>query len=285
MKAILSLAILFIGVLAFGQEEGTTLEEYRYLSKGYVYQLEMGLDAQKEGYSIKKLYTSSNKTELVALYKNGTAQPRALLIIIDNDQVKPVYICTPNSLAEQRVSELAELDQKNISAKNKSKYQAAMNEFLFEALAKEKPDLIAFNPRKAPPFKRMQDDQLVNRSANMTELKNEVPKVATLEAPIEPMIESEESYSKTSNMEVSGDVYNREVVSKDDAIISSRKNGVVAIKICVNNEGTVSSAKFTQKGSTTFDSYLKDTALKAAKSIKFAPSELTEQCGIVTYKF
>ena len=286
MKAFFSITLLFISILSFAQEDGTTLEEYRYLSKGYVYQLEMGLDAQKEGYSVKKLYTSSNKSELVALYKNGTAQPRALLVILDTEKTKPIYICIPNGLAENNVKELAELDQKNIPVKTKNKYQAAMNEFLFEALSSEKPDLIAFQMKKSPPpLQKMQDKQMVSRSANLTEVKNEGPEIETLETPVEPMVIEEPAFSKTSSMEVSGDVYNREVVSAEEAVINSRKKGVVAIKICVNKEGTVSTAKFTQRGSTTFDSYLKDTALKAAKSIKFAPSELLEQCGIVTYKF
>ncbi|MEZ4907470.1 MAG: cell envelope integrity protein TolA [Saprospiraceae bacterium] len=66
---------------------------------------------------------------------------------------------------------------------------------------------------------------------------------------------------------------------------NSQKSGIVVIRLCVNNNGEVISAKYTQRGSTTTDSHLIQIAENNAKKYKFAPSELKEQCGNVSISF
>ena len=66
---------------------------------------------------------------------------------------------------------------------------------------------------------------------------------------------------------------------------SSQKTGKVAVRICVNQQGVVTSAKFTQKGSTTTDTHLVSIATKAAKKYKFSSSENPEECGNVIIEF
>jgi membrane protein involved in colicin uptake len=66
---------------------------------------------------------------------------------------------------------------------------------------------------------------------------------------------------------------------------NSQKTGKVSLSICVNPDGKVTKAEFTQKGSTTSDSYLIDLARKTALKYKFSKSEIDSQCGTVTIDF
>ncbi len=63
--------------------------------------------------------------------------------------------------------------------------------------------------------------------------------------------------------------------------------GTVVISICVDKDGDVVSADFTQRGSTNADGGLVALAEKAAKSYKFQgnPNAPDKQCGTVTFKF
>lgn len=67
----------------------------------------------------------------------------------------------------------------------------------------------------------------------------------------------------------------------------TQKSGVVVIKICVDRRGNVTSATYTQKGSTLNDSKAISTAIKDAKGWKFNPASngLDEQCGSIRYVF
>ncbi|MFZ1752070.1 MAG: hypothetical protein WAU01_17875 [Saprospiraceae bacterium] len=66
---------------------------------------------------------------------------------------------------------------------------------------------------------------------------------------------------------------------------NSQKYGRVSLAICVNSEGKVSKADFTQKGSTTSDAYLIDLARKTALKYKFSKSNIDSQCGTITIDF
>jgi hypothetical protein len=277
----LALIIAILNFFQLSAQEGTTLEEFRYLSKGYVYQLEMGLDAQKEGYLVKNLYKSSDGTDLVALYQIGNAEPRALLVILYGSSDKTTYLCLPNPTADSKVKELAEIDLQSISKTIKSDYQKALHEFLFSALSSTDSNILTYNsPQSIIPGSYQTDETLVSRNANLeNNIIDATPKTITNNpnTPIKSTTIAEQS--------ISGEVSVRNIITSENAVSTSQKKGTVAIKICVDMEGNVSSAKFTQRGSTTFDSYLKKVAIKAAKSIKFAKLDSAEQCGIVNYKF
>lgn len=66
---------------------------------------------------------------------------------------------------------------------------------------------------------------------------------------------------------------------------NSQKSGKVVVKVCVNNQGNVTSSKYTQRGSSTTDSYLIALAESSAKKYKFTPSNAAEQCGTITIDF
>ena len=57
------------------------------------------------------------------------------------------------------------------------------------------------------------------------------------------------------------------------------------ISVCVDKSGKVIKAEYTQKGSTTTDSELKEVAKRAALQFKFTTSEIEEQCGTITVDF
>lgn len=66
---------------------------------------------------------------------------------------------------------------------------------------------------------------------------------------------------------------------------NSQKTGRVVLNICVDNTGKVTTATFTQKGSTTSDSYLIDLARSNALKYKFSKGEADNQCGTLTIDF
>ena len=66
---------------------------------------------------------------------------------------------------------------------------------------------------------------------------------------------------------------------------NTQKQGRVIINICVDKNGKVQSAEYTQKGSTTTDSHLISLATKSAKKYRFSESQVEEQCGEVIIDF
>ena len=88
-----------------------------------------------------------------------------------------------------------------------------------------------------------------------------------------------------ASAKVEGDLVGRTLLKKPVVISQHRDRGKVVIKICVDERGEVISAKFTQRGSTTFNSELKEIALHSARATRFDTSSLTEQCGTIAYHF
>lgn len=77
----------------------------------------------------------------------------------------------------------------------------------------------------------------------------------------------------------------RGIVYEPKITDTSQKTGRVVIRVCVDQTGKVTTAKFTQKGSTTTDSYLVNLALKNAKKYRFTESDASEQCGDISIDF
>lgn len=100
----------------------------------------------------------------------------------------------------------------------------------------------------------------------------------------DPNAKALEGISKGSGR-VGGGLGNRGVVHEPKISDASQKTGRVVISVCVDKNGKVVKANYTQKGSTTTDSELKDIARKAAMQFKFTDSEVEEQCGTITVDF
>ena len=63
---------------------------------------------------------------------------------------------------------------------------------------------------------------------------------------------------------------------------NSQKTGRVVVNVCVDGNGNVISAKYTQKGSTTTDAGLRQIAEENAGKFKFTASNVDQQCGTIT---
>lgn len=93
-----------------------------------------------------------------------------------------------------------------------------------------------------------------------------------------------EGISKGSGR-VGGGLSNRGVVHEPKISDKSQKTGRVVLNVCVDKVGKVIKAEYTQKGSTTTDSELKEIARKAALQFRFTDSDIEEQCGTITVDF
>lgn len=84
---------------------------------------------------------------------------------------------------------------------------------------------------------------------------------------------------------IGGGLEGRGVLSSPKISDRSQQAGKVVIEVCVGPAGNVTSAKYTQRGSTTSAETLKALARSNALRYKFAPSSASEQCGKITYEF
>ena len=82
-----------------------------------------------------------------------------------------------------------------------------------------------------------------------------------------------------------GGLVNRGLVYEPKIEESSQQTGRVVIDICVDSQGKVTEARYTQKGSTTTASLLVAAAQKAALKYQFTPSEVDRQCGSLKIEF
>ena len=85
--------------------------------------------------------------------------------------------------------------------------------------------------------------------------------------------------------QVGGGLSDRGVLASPRVTDNSQKTGVVVLKVCVDSNGGVVSAEYTQAGSTTTDSGLRNLAIANAKRWKFSKSSLDKQCGTIRYEF
>lgn len=83
---------------------------------------------------------------------------------------------------------------------------------------------------------------------------------------------------------VGGGLGGRQVTSAPTITDDSQDRGTVVVRVCVDAAGNVTSATFTQAGSTATSARLKDLALTNARRWKFGPGE-DGQCGTITYNF
>ena len=89
----------------------------------------------------------------------------------------------------------------------------------------------------------------------------------------------------SSDGRVGGDLGNRGVLYVPVVDENSQRTGRVVIRVCVDQTGNVIEAYFTQRGSTTADAHLVETAIKSSKEYRFTKSDLKKQCGSITFEF
>lgn len=76
----------------------------------------------------------------------------------------------------------------------------------------------------------------------------------------------------------------RKVLERPSILILSETDGVVAVEICVNENGRVSSADFNQEKSTITNRSLVELAIRKGKEFWFERSDFRKQCGFVLFK-
>ncbi len=289
MKKFLTIPfILFAGILL--AQSGTTLDEYRYLSKGYAYQLEMGLDPSKKGYEIRQNYTTKNQTNILGLYQLSDQLLKGLLLESTDEKGKSHFWVIPNLHSEPNVLTLYRQDlQQHQQTPMLTKMLEAKDEYLF---------YVASN-QSAPKNTNPTPVHSSEVSAAAT-LPSSPPAPATYDAA--PVTREREFTAKggasisttktapgltgsTITGTLSAGMKTRTLLVKPFTRNATPARGKVMIKFCTNPEGVVTYAKFTQRGSTTLDSQLKALALAAVRKMRLSPSDSEEDCGTVGFDF
>ncbi len=264
-------------------QEGTSSEEYRYLSKGYGYQIEMGLDAQKEGYQLKEVWKNEKEgVTIVGMFSENEKAPRALVAAFNkaNTNSKPIYICIPNAASSKDILNQYNLvKESEIGFENRRKLDDSLRRMLFENLGTEQnaPQVVSTIPIS---YEMPHQPRLVAKGINTK------PKVDTLSSTLKVISPRKE---KAANQGFVNPTLSYELAPRNvedwpafKKVIGTR--GMVNIKVCVDKTGSVSSAKFTQKGSTILNTELINLIVENAKEIQFEEAEEVNQCGTVLYK-
>lgn len=111
MKHLVTISMLLFAISARVFAQGTTEEEFNYLTKGYAIQLSSGLD-MKKGYTLKDLgnwpvdYNDNlhRSTSYKGLYRDGSSNPCAILMIYKRSDTGSVqYYCIPSMDAPQEL--------------------------------------------------------------------------------------------------------------------------------------------------------------------------------------
>lgn len=89
----------------------------------------------------------------------------------------------------------------------------------------------------------------------------------------------------TGTGRIGGGLSGRKAMVKPEPDEKSQITGKVVIAVCVDAKGSVTSANYTQRGSTTNDAGLIKAAIDAVKRWKFEDVDHEEQCGTVSFNF
>ncbi|MEO6037635.1 MAG: hypothetical protein ABIQ93_04415 [Saprospiraceae bacterium] len=89
-----------------------------------------------------------------------------------------------------------------------------------------------------------------------------------------------------TGVSVGGGLGGRPIQKRGPINDTSQKAGKIVVEICVDANGVVTSANYTQRGSTTTDTELRGKALASAKQYRFAPGGSGgTDCGTLTFNF
>lgn len=114
VRLFLTGAFILASIASFCQ--GTTQEEYNYITKGYKVQLESGLD-MKKGYFFKELNggkttkgSEKRQCEFKALYRENSNKPCAILMVYKRTDISngaEYYLCIPSVHSSDEIWDLA----------------------------------------------------------------------------------------------------------------------------------------------------------------------------------
>ena len=89
----------------------------------------------------------------------------------------------------------------------------------------------------------------------------------------------------TGSGTVGGGLGSRGVLAAPKIEDRSQNEGTVVLDVCVDRDGNVISATYTQRGSSTTNATLRQLAESNARRWKFAKGDVDKQCGTITYRF
>jgi TonB family protein len=213
-------------------------------------------NAKKETSPDKSDRNTNVKTEPVKVKDPVTKDDRSD-VVIQSSTKKPTKQEELDNLAEKRRREAEE------NARVEAKRRA-------DAEKREQEELDAKKKQFGTLFGKGQGD--TGKSGNQGDPKGD------------PNSKVLEGLAKGSGR-VGGGLSNRGLMSEPSFNDNSQKTGRVVIAICVDKNGNVIDATFTQRGSTTTDSQLVEVARKGALKYKFSATDAESQCGTVTVDF
>ncbi len=296
MKYFLTLFIVFSAFFLIAQS-GTTLDEYRYLSKGYAYQIEMGLDPTKKGYEIRENYTAKNGTLILGLYRTNSKIPQGLLFVTTDSNGQSYYRALPNPTSADNVRALYRQDQVlHLPKAIHDKMTEAKDHYLFSIpqgqgrdLAQAKTPTVSTqgNPTinskpERPTAYEGQNDQLTAKGVSPVIQAEKRPTPSPVYS---PATTKSNLGGTTITGQLNEELIARTILVQPDAQNTTKAKGRVMVKFCTNAEGVVTFAKFTQRGSTTLNSQLKKLAIAAVRQMRLAPVGTNEDCGVVGFDF
>jgi TonB family protein len=135
--------------------------------------------------------------------------------------------------------------------------------------------------KKAEAEAKKRAEEEARRRAEADKLKNDI---GGLFIDGDPNASSLEGIS-TGTGKVGGGLGSRGVLKSPPVSQNSQKAGTVVVSVCVDSNGKVTSADFTQRGSTTADSQLVNAAIRNAKNWQFSEGAVDKQCGTISYNF
>lgn len=298
MKYFLTLTIIFSAFYLTAQN-GTTLDEYRYLSKGYAYQLEMGLDPTKNGYEIRKNYTAKNGTNIIGLYQTNGNTPKGLLLVTTDANGKSYYRALPNPESADNVLALYRQDQiQHLPLAVRDKMAEAKDHYLFSIPGQiQNRDLAQVNtppvsakvnaPRdtksERPAAYEAQNDRLTPKGGAPIIQPEKRPAPTPINSPVTTSQPNEGGTTITGQLNT--ELNSRTILVQPNVQNTTKSRGRVMIKFCTDADGVVTYAKFTQRGSTTLNSQLKRLAIAAVREMRLAPVGNEEDCGVVGFDF
>ena len=290
MKYLHTIILVLIASFLFAQN-GTSLEEYRYLTKGYAYQIEMGLDAQKNGYEITKLYTCKNNVKFSGLYSTDSGELKAIVAMLSPNTEQPKFICLPNAHTKPNVLAFYYKDKKALLPEEEIQFDAAMREWQFYQLGEAPSNNVqTLTDIPIQPEQTLAVEEVVETKDFQNELTakgmKSIPKSYDQQevSRIENPKNKKQKIMVDAIIQLDG-ISDRTIVKAPVIPEGIKRTDKIAVKICVDAEGLVNSAKYTMKGSTSMDSALKAIAVRSAKASRFSATNNKESCGIMTFSF
>jgi len=204
------------------------------------------------------------------------AEPEAAKEVVTSDEPDAVAIKKKKEEEAKKKADAAEAKKKAEEAEKKA--EEAKKKALAEAEAKKKAEEEAKQKAEYEAAKKQFGDSFGSGKGKTDKPGNQGDPNG------DPDAKKLEGISTGSGM-VGGGLGDRGVTYEPKIKDSSQKTGTVVVRVCVNRNGEVVSADYTQKGSTTTDSELRKIAIESANKFKFSKSSVDKQCGTITIDF